>query len=436
MESIAAPRVIVEPMSSARWRPAGTWGRSGAPWALLLSGIVASCADGSKDDVGADGGDLGGSTAGDSTGNVGDTGDGSGGAGPGSSSDGSGGLPGAAAGNGTGGAMGEDAGSGGTSDDATNGSTGAAGAAGEGNTAGVDNSGGASGGSTGSGGSSGTGTGGTSSGGSGGSAGSGGALGGAGTGGTSGGGSGGTSNGGTDGSGGDSGDPPVLHILNFHKSVGIVHPSLPDGIAGIESLATDAGWTFVSTNDSSIFNDSDLAEFDVLVWTNTCGVGNPVLAPSEQQAFVDYIEAGGGFVGIHCALGVRGEGGSFQDWYEGLVAVRTDGHPAVQTASLNVDEPGHVSAIDVPNPWSVRDEWYNWTYNPRTHGVNVVLTVDEDSYTGENTNLAGDHPYSWYHEYDGGRAWVTGLGHTSEIYVNPVFVAHVRGGILWAAGVE
>ena len=44
-----------------------------------------------------------------------------------------------------------------------------------------------------------------------------------------------------------------------------------------------------------------------------------------------------------------------------------------------------------------------------------------------------DHPIAWCHNYDGGRAWYTGGGHTSESYGESRFRRHLLGGIKWAA---
>ena len=48
--------------------------------------------------------------------------------------------------------------------------------------------------------------------------------------------------------------------------------------------------------------------------------------------------------------------------------------------------------------------------------------------------MGGDHPIAWYHEFEGGRSWYTGGGHTSESYTEDLFRKHLEGGILWAAG--
>ena len=44
----------------------------------------------------------------------------------------------------------------------------------------------------------------------------------------------------------------------------------------------------------------------------------------------------------------------------------------------------------------------------------------------------------WYHvrDLDAARAFYTAGGHTRESYTEPLFVAHLAGGIRWAAGLE
>ena len=61
-----------------------------------------------------------------------------------------------------------------------------------------------------------------------------------------------------------------------------------------------------------------------------------------------------------------------------------------------------------------------------------VITIDEKTYEGGND---GDyHPMSWYHSYDGGRAFYTALGHTDESYSDPLYLKHLLGGIEYAIG--
>ena len=90
------------------------------------------------------------------------------------------------------------------------------------------------------------------------------------------------------------------------------------------------------------------------------------------------------------------------------------------------------STAGLPDPWVRTDEWYGFRANPRDAGVHVLLSLDEDSYTGGTMGV--DHPIAWYHDYDGGRAWYTAGGHTAESYADPLFVGHVWSGIEYAAG--
>ena len=95
-----------------------------------------------------------------------------------------------------------------------------------------------------------------------------------------------------------------------------------------------------------------------------------------------------------------------------------------------IKDSSHASTSFLPSRWERFDEWYNYK-NIQTD-LKVVATLDETSYKG-GTN--GDfHPISWYHEFDGGRAFYTGLGHTNESYSEPLFLRHLLEGIRYAIG--
>ena len=70
----------------------------------------------------------------------------------------------------------------------------------------------------------------------------------------------------------------------------------------------------------------------------------------------------------------------------------------------------------------------------------MLASIDESSYDVDDNRWfpgvrqrMGDHPLIWCHEYDGGRAFQTALGHTPESYADPIFIAHLEGAIRWAA---
>ena len=92
---------------------------------------------------------------------------------------------------------------------------------------------------------------------------------------------------------------------------------------------------------------------------------------------------------------------------------------------------GHPSTDSLPAAWARTDEWYDFRTNPRGR-VQVLATVDESTYQGGG--MGDDHPVTWAHEQGRGRAWYTALGHTEASWSEQRFLAHILGGIKWAAG--
>lgn len=213
-------------------------------------------------------------------------------------------------------------------------------------------------------------------------------------------------------------------VLVFSKTAGFRHDSIPDGVAAIRSLGAEHGFAVDATEDASVFDDARLASYRAVVFLSTSG---EILDGGQQAALRRYVEAGGGFVGVHSASDTEYE----WPWYEGLVGAYFKGHPAVQPAAITVTDRAHASTRTLPARWERTDEWYNFRSNPRAR-VHVLATLNEATYTGGD--MGADHPISWCQFYDGGRAWYTALGHTRESYSEPLFLQHLLGGIRFAAG--
>lgn len=225
-----------------------------------------------------------------------------------------------------------------------------------------------------------------------------------------------------------------LKVLDFQADNGFKHPSMPEALHLVERLGEKNHWEVVSTRDASSLTKFDLGSFDVVIFNNNCGNKGPVMNPKEQAAFQKYIQNGGGFLGVHCAGAILREGAPFQSWYEGLLGTRMVDHPKVQQARLVVEDRSHPATSHLPEEWIVIDEFHRYGSNPREK-VNVLISVDEDSYQGTQ-KMGGDHPFVWYHEYDGGRSFFTSLGHTKEVYRNPKFEKLIEGAIFWTAEAE
>ncbi len=222
---------------------------------------------------------------------------------------------------------------------------------------------------------------------------------------------------------------PICHkrILVFSKTAAFRHASIADGKQVLKKLADAHGFAIDFSEDANVFSDSNLARYNAVVFLMTTG---EIFNDSQQIAFQHYIEAGGGFVGIHSASDTEYD----WPWYGGLVGAYnnvSNKHSSVQPATVHVEDSTTPSTNMLPALWMRTDEWYNFAVNPRSK-VHVLLTVDEKTYKGGI--MGTDHPLAWYHAYDGGRAWYTAMGHTSESYHEPLFQQHLWGGILYAVG--
>lgn len=219
-----------------------------------------------------------------------------------------------------------------------------------------------------------------------------------------------------------------LRVLVFSRTVEYRHASIPAGIAAFERLAGERSWELATSEDPALFTDESLSTFDVVVFLMTTG---DVLDAEQQAAFERFIRSGKGFVGVHSASDTEYD----WPWYGELVGAYFDAHGAVQTASVDVEEPMHPAAQGLPSPWVRRDEWYGFRTNPRAH-VHVVLNLDESSFDPGPGRMGEDHPIAWYREYDGGRSFYTALGHTVESYDEPEFTQHLAGAVEWAGRVH
>lgn len=214
-----------------------------------------------------------------------------------------------------------------------------------------------------------------------------------------------------------------VSILVFSKTEGYRHESISEGIQAIYKMAEQENWNVDTTEDASFFQEENLTKYSAVIFLNTTG---DILDNQQQSNFERYIQAGGGFVGVHAATDTEYD----WKWYKNLVGAYFDGHPKIQEASIKIIDKKHISCKHLGDEWIKKDEWYN--FKDFNESVNILLDLDEQSYEGGTHN--GPHPIAWNHDYDGGRSFYTGLGHTKESYVDNDFIQHLKGGIIYAVG--
>jgi cytochrome c len=260
--------------------------------------------------------------------------------------------------------------------------------------------------------------------------------------------------------------PSTSKILVFSKTGGFRHPSVEAGVAALKTLGAENGYLVEVTEDSTFFTEENLRQFAAVVFLNTSG---DVLDYRQQADFQRFIQAGGGFVGIHGAAATEYD----WRWYGRLVGAYFSDHPAIQKATMKVEDPSHPAVAHLPAEWSLMEEWYNFRPVPPTDKVlanvsptlanrkdtlarsvynvpvsarlmpeplkpflspevKVLLSVEEKSYEGGKHGAS--HPIAWQQPFEGGRSFYTALGHEPALFSNPDFLKHLLGGLQFAIG--
>ncbi|NUW34614.1 ThuA domain-containing protein [Nonomuraea sp. SMC257] len=213
--------------------------------------------------------------------------------------------------------------------------------------------------------------------------------------------------------------------------------ALPAGIKMVQELAAANDFEVVQSDDSSVFNDANLATYNVLIMLQNYGMvwDND----AQRQALEKFVDSGKGVVAIHNAVDMEID--SQYPYWDNLVngGSHMPGHAANgQQAQVTVADRVHPSTKKLPEQWTHTEEWYNFAPNPRGK-VHVLMTVNEKTYNPGQYAMGVDHPISWCRQAGAkgeARVWATALGHNAAAYSDANFREHVRGGIMWAGGAE
>lgn len=209
--------------------------------------------------------------------------------------------------------------------------------------------------------------------------------------------------------------------------------TIPTALTELRKMSQRHTFGLTWTQQPDNFNDEYLAKFDVIVFLHSRGFD---LNKENMDSFKKFIRGGKGFVGIHASSANKDRQ---ELWFQQLVGRVFINHPEEQTAVLNVLDRHFPATIHLAEKWLWTDEWYSFG-EALTDSQKILLTVDEKTYDPDRTwgddrkTAMGEfHPVAWYQEFDGGRSFYTSLGHLPASYEDPWFLAHIYGGIYWAA---
>lgn len=220
-------------------------------------------------------------------------------------------------------------------------------------------------------------------------------------------------------------------ILVYTKNgKGYVHANIPAAVHCIQKM----GFTVDTSANPAVMTEANLKQYKVIIFANT---NNDVFDTNDQRlAFRRYIEAGGGFVGIHSVLGTERN----WKWFKMMMGGSFAWHPKFQLLRLKVIDTKHASIQGLPKEWMKEDECYfakELYPGPKVlmaydlTSLNVVDSANINKHAGGYADL---YPAAWTYDYDGGYTWCSMLGHDAKDYSDPVFIQHILQGIRYVAG--
>ena len=223
-------------------------------------------------------------------------------------------------------------------------------------------------------------------------------------------------------------------VLVYTKNgKGYVHDNIASAVASIKEMGVENHFSVDVSDDPSVFTETNLKNYQFLIFTST---NNDVFDTDNQRVqFRRYIEAGGGFVGVHSVTGTERN----WTWFKMMLGETFSWHATFQKFSIKKLDNTHPSMQGVPAIWEREDECY---FGKELYpGIKVLMAHQLSSLNPSQTDLiqknAGSYanyfPAVWYQQFDGGNIWVTALGHSKESYQDPVYKNHLLQGIRFIA---
>jgi uncharacterized protein len=213
-------------------------------------------------------------------------------------------------------------------------------------------------------------------------------------------------------------------LLLITNTQGYRHESIPLLVTLVERLGRESGLWVAERADSdaevgALTTPASLKRFDGVAFLNS----SEDVPLADRAAFLAWVEAGGGVVGVHAAAN------TLQGWPEfvALLGGEFDYHRDQAEVEVRVDDPDHPATQGLSSPFTLYDEIYLYKSFDRSR-VHVLLSLGRHPNTGE----PGFYPLAWTREEGRGRVFYTGPGHRDDVVQSEWFARHLLGGIRWA----
>jgi type 1 glutamine amidotransferase len=217
------------------------------------------------------------------------------------------------------------------------------------------------------------------------------------------------------------------------------HSTIPHGNYMIELMAKYTG-AFEPTfsNDPNMLKYPKIKEFDAVFFNNVCGMVHN--DPEVREGIMRFVREGGGLGGNHAVTYANLNWPEFADMMGGWA-----GQHRVEEQVLKIDDPS--SPLMKPfgtEPFTHTDEFYIFPpYSPYSREKQrVLMSIDVErsdrGFGGRFSELSTrpdqDYGVAWVKGYGKGRTYFTPLGHTTIMYTDKRWTAHLLAAIQYLLG--
>lgn len=223
---------------------------------------------------------------------------------------------------------------------------------------------------------------------------------------------------------------PPERILYFTYSAGYRHDVIPLSKAILTQLGTASGaFDVIASEDLTEFSTRNLERYAAVMFYTS---GEIPMSGAQKTALLDFVRAGGGFLGVHSATD------TFYTWpdYLDLIGGYFNGHPWHQLVTIEVADATDPLVAFLGRSLQLNDEIYQVSdFDYR--GSRVLLRLDASSV---DLGKAGVHerfygwPLAWRRSFGAGRVFYSALGHEPAVWRDPRYQRILTNAILWSTG--
>ena len=214
----------------------------------------------------------------------------------------------------------------------------------------------------------------------------------------------------------------TTRVLVVTHTEGFRHDSIPAAEAALRDLGTETGLyltDFCRTADDvrRMLTPQGLSGYRAVVFANTTGS----LPIPDLAAFLSWVAAGRGFIGIHSASDTYHDSPAYLSMLGGEFLT----HGAIVEAEVRVDDASHPSVAHMAPSFRIADEFYRFRLGSESRRTLLSLAGDPR----DRAPAEGAQPLAWQKAHSSGRVFYTALGHRQELWQDPRYRRHVVEGI-------